>query len=100
MKLMLSFQWVVFKNNQSSLPYKHIVFECDFCTYLWAFVGRGIKWLCICSSHRKYLSPFFSCIVPYYVESCIFVIQILFSYILVSLKKDFTGNTMEYLELI
>ena len=32
--------------------------------------------MCICSSHRKYLSPFFCCIVPYYVESCIFSMQI------------------------
>ena len=32
--------------------------------------------MCICSSHRKYLSPFFCCIVLYYVESCIFSIQI------------------------
>ena len=32
----------------------------------------------ICSSHRKYLSPFFCCIVSYYVESCIFYANIFF----------------------
>ena len=43
MKLMQSFQWIVFRNNQSSLPCKFIVFEVDFYTYLSGFVGRDIK---------------------------------------------------------
>ena len=34
--------------------------------------------MCIYSRHRKYLSPFFCCIAPYNVESCIFSIQIYF----------------------
>ena len=42
MKLMQSFQWIVFRNNQSSLPCKFIVFEVDFYTYLSDFVGRDI----------------------------------------------------------
>ena len=68
---------------QSSLPCKCIVFEGDFYTYLWFCWQRyqiDIKYqMCICSSHRKYLSPFFCCIAPYDVESCIFSIQIFFS---------------------
>ena len=43
MKLMQSFQLVVFRNNQSSLPCKFIVFEGDFYTYLSGFVGTDIK---------------------------------------------------------
>ena len=42
-KLMQSFQWVEFRNNQSSLPCKFIAFEGDFYTYLSGFVGRDIK---------------------------------------------------------
>ena len=57
MKLMQSFQWVVFRNNQSSLlvnllflkvipmhiPCKFIAFEGDFYAYISGFVGRDIK---------------------------------------------------------
>ena len=42
-KLMQSFQWVVFRINQSSLTCKFIAFEGDFYTYLSGFVGRDIK---------------------------------------------------------
>ena len=82
MNLIQSFQWVVFRNIQSSLPYKCIVFEGDFYTYLqfcWQRYEIDIKYqMCICCSDRKNLSPFFYCIVPYYVERCIFSIQIFF----------------------
>ena len=43
MKFMQCFQWVVFRNNQSSLPCKFIVFEDNFYTHLSGFVGRYIK---------------------------------------------------------
>ena len=43
MKLMKYFQWVVFRNNQNSLPCKFIVFEGDFYTYLSGSAGRDIK---------------------------------------------------------
>ena len=56
------------------------------------FAGRDIKYLCIWSRHRKYLLPFFCYIGPAYI------IQVFFSYILISLKKVFTRNAMEYLE--
>ena len=47
MKLMQYFQWVVFRDNQNSLPGKFVVFEGDFYTYLSGFAGRDIKKLCI-----------------------------------------------------
>ena len=43
MKLMKYVSWVVFRDNQSSLPWKDIVFEGGFCTYLSEFDGRDIK---------------------------------------------------------
>ena len=43
-------------------------------------------------------APFFWCIDPYYVESCVFIIKIFFSCILVTLKKEFIGNAMEDLK--
>ena len=45
--------------------------------------------MCICSSRRKYLSPFFKLRASYFN---------VFSSILVFLKKDFTENAMEYLQ--
>ena len=55
------------------MPCKCIAFEGGFYTYLW-FCWQGyqidIKYqMCICSSHRKYLSPFFCCVAPYYAEN-------------------------------
>ena len=44
--------------------------------------------MCICSSHIKYLSPFFCCTAPYYVESCIFSMQIFFSLHFSFFKKE------------
>ena len=49
---------VVFRSNQSYLACKYIVFEEDRYTYLSGFAGRDIKYLCIWSSHRKYLLLF------------------------------------------
>ena len=43
MELMQYFQWVVFRNKQSSLPCKFIVFEGDSYINLSGFVGRDIK---------------------------------------------------------
>ena len=52
---------------------------------------------CVPGVATKYLSPFFCCIGPFYIESCIFNIWIFFSLLLVSLKKGLHGKTMEYL---
>ena len=38
----------------------------------------------------------FCCIGPYYVESFRYIIQAIFFVIVVSLKKDFIGNAVEY----
>ena len=46
-KLMQSFQWVVFRNDQNSVLCEFIVFGGDFCNYLSGFLGRDIKQLCI-----------------------------------------------------
>ena len=99
MKLMKYFQWAVFRNNQSSLPCKFIVFEGNFYTYISGFAGRDIKLVCICSNHCKYVSPFYCCIGPYYAEICIFIIQILFSYILVFLRKGVHKECKKILEM-
>ena len=48
-----------------------IMFEGDFYTFLSGFVGRNS---CVPGVATKYLSPFFCCIGPCYVESCIFII--------------------------
>ena len=41
---------------------------------------------------EKKIYPFFCCTGPYYVETCLFIIQIIFFRILVSLKMDFVRN--------
>ena len=43
MKLKQCFQWVVFRNNQSSLSCKFIAFEGEFYTYVSGFATRDIK---------------------------------------------------------
>ena len=42
----------------------------------------------------------FCCIGLYYIEGCIFIIQIFSSYISVSLRKDFIRNAMEVLSIL
>ena len=83
-----------FVNSWSYLPCEFIIFEGDFYTFLSCFVGRNS---CVPGVATKYLSPFFCCTGHCYVESCIFIIQIFFSFILVSLKK---GPRREYNEML
>ena len=91
----------MFRNIQSSLPCKSIVFEGDFYTYLW-FFGRDIKEIsnieCVSAgaTENTYLLSFVALFLI--MLRAAYFIQIFFSYILVSLKKDFTGNAMEYLK--
>ena len=101
MKLIKCFQWVVCRNVQSSLPCKCIVFEGGFYTYL-CFFGRDIKEIsnikCLAAvvTENTYLLSFVALFLIMF--RAVFFIQIFFSYILVSLKKDLTVNTMEYLK--
>ena len=83
----------MFRNGWSYLFCELIIFEGDFYTFVFDFVGRAS---CAPGVAIKYLSPFFCRIGPCYVESCIFIILIFFSIILVSLKNDLIGNTIEY----
>ena len=89
------------RNIQSSLPCKCIVFEGEFYTYLW-FFGRDIKEIlnikCVSAvaTENTYLLSFVALFLI--MLRAAYFIQIFFSYILVSLKKDFTENAMEYLQ--
>ena len=44
---------------------------------------------CVSDVATEYISPFFCCTGPYYLETCLYIIQIIFFCILVSLKKGF-----------
>ena len=91
----------MFRNIESSLPCKFIVFEGDFYTYLWFFV-RDIKEIsnikCVSAVGTENTSLLSFVAVFLIMLRAAYFIQIFFSYILVSLKKDFTGNAMEYLK--
>ena len=90
MKLIKCFQWVVCRIIQSSLPCKCIVFEGGFYTYL-CFFGRDMKEISNIKCAAAVVTE-----NTYLLSFVAFFIQIFFSYILVSLKKDLTVNTMEY----
>ena len=91
----------MFRKIQSSLPRKCVVFEGDFYIYFWFFGGdikeiSNIKCVSAVGTESTYLLSFVALFLI--ILRVAYFTQIFFSYILVSLKKDFTGNAMEYLK--
>ena len=78
----------MFRNNQSSLPCKFIVFEGDFILIPLVFVVE-ISNSCVSGVTIEKINhlSFDVLVLIKLKESCIFIMQIIFSHILVSLKK-------------